>query len=100
MPTDLRYPIGRFAHPASSTAAEREARIANIAALPERLGAAVLGLSDAQLDTPYRHDGWTARQVTHHVADSQVNAYCRHHPGLPVENPLHRPSPAARQALH
>ena len=99
MPTDLRYPIGRFAHPASSTAAEREARIANIAALPERLGAAVLGLSDEQLDTPYRPDGWTARQVTHHVADSHVNAYCRIKLGLTEENPLIRPYAEDRWAM-
>ena len=41
--------------------------------LPERLRAAVSGLSDAQLDTPYREGGWTVRQVVHHVADSHAN---------------------------
>jgi hypothetical protein len=37
----------------------------------------VSGLSEAQLDTPYREDGWTVRQVVHHVADSHMNAYIR-----------------------
>jgi hypothetical protein len=39
--------------------------------------AAAAGLNDAQLDTPYRQDGWTVRQVVHHVADSHANSYVR-----------------------
>jgi uncharacterized damage-inducible protein DinB len=67
---DLRYPIGRFAPPAASVPGIRAAQIQTLRRLPERLRAAVTGLSDAQLDTPYREDGWTVRQVVHHVADS------------------------------
>lgn len=51
--------------------------IDRIASLPQRLAAAVQGLSDAQLDTPYREGGWTVRQVVHHVPDSHMNAYIR-----------------------
>ena len=75
--TDLRYPIGKFQTPASVTNEERTAFIDQIAALPEDLNAAVAGLDDAQLDTPYREGGWTVRQVVHHVPDSHVNAYTR-----------------------
>ena len=67
---DFRYPIGRFAPPAASVPGIRAAQIETLRRLPERLRAAVKGLSDAQLDTPYREDGWTVRQVVHHVADS------------------------------
>ena len=67
---DLRYPIGRFAPPAASVPGIRAAQILTLRLLPERLSAAVNGLSDAQLDTPYREGGWTVRQVVHHVADS------------------------------
>ena len=74
---DLRYPIGRFSPPASSAAGVRAAQIQTVRLLPERLCAAVSGLSDAQLDTPYREGGWTVRQVVHHVADSHANAYIR-----------------------
>jgi uncharacterized damage-inducible protein DinB len=74
---DLRYPIGRFSPPASSVAGERAAQIHTLRLLPERLRAAVAGLSDAQLDTPYREGGWTPRQVVHHLADSHANAYIR-----------------------
>ena len=73
----LRYPIGRFAPPASQEPEVRAAQIESIRLLPERLGAAIHGLSDAQLDTPYREGGWTARQVVHHVADSHANAFIR-----------------------
>ena len=74
---DFRYPIGRFNRPASSDAATRAAHIQTICALPEQLRAAVSGLSDAQLDTPYRDGGWTVRQVVHHFADSHANSFIR-----------------------
>jgi hypothetical protein len=74
---DLRYPIGRFSAPATSVPGIRAAQIQTVRLLPERLKAAVAGLSDAQLDTPYREGGWTVRQVAHHVADSHAMAYTR-----------------------
>lgn len=74
---DPRYPIGRQPSPESVDAARISAYIAGIAALPENLRSAVYGLDDAQLDTPYREGGWTARQVVHHVADSHMQAYLR-----------------------
>jgi uncharacterized damage-inducible protein DinB len=74
---DLRYPIGRFAAPAMSLPGVRSAHIHTLRQLPERLRAAVSGLTDQQLDTPYREGGWTLRQVVHHVADSHANCYIR-----------------------
>jgi uncharacterized damage-inducible protein DinB len=74
---DLRYPIGRFKRPEGLTDRARQEMIDTIAATPARLRAAVAGLSDAQLDTPYREGGWTVRQVVHHVPDSHLNAYVR-----------------------
>jgi uncharacterized damage-inducible protein DinB len=71
--TDLdnfRFPIGRFTPPASTLPGIRAAHIQTLRLLPERLRAAVSGLSQAQLDTPYREGGWTVRQLVHHVADS------------------------------
>lgn len=95
---DLRYPIGRFERPGSSTTADRAARIANIKALPERMRGAVRGLSEAQLDTPYRPDGWTVRQLVHHVADSHLNAVCRLKLALTEETPTIKPYDEARWA--
>jgi len=74
---DLRYPVGRLQRPNSMSDAERRAAIDDIAAAPANMRAAVRGLDDAQLDTPYRPDGWTVRQVVHHVPDSHLNAYIR-----------------------
>ncbi len=60
-----------------STTDQRAAKIARIAACPPVLRKAVEGLSDSQLDTPYRDGGWTVRQVVHHVADAHANALLR-----------------------
>jgi uncharacterized damage-inducible protein DinB len=74
---DLRYPIGKFSAPASSMAGMRAANIRTLRQLPEKLRAAVADLTDAQLDTPYREEGWTPRQVVHHLADSHMHGYMR-----------------------
>ena len=84
--TDLRYPVGRFAF-TSADESTRAAAIATIADLPARLRAAVEGLSDAQLDTPYRDGGWTVRQVVHHLPDSHLNAFTRFKFALTEEKP-------------
>jgi uncharacterized damage-inducible protein DinB len=74
---DLRYPVGRYTPPAQIDAAQRAEWIGQIETMPAKLRAAVEGLSDAQLDTPYRPGGWTVRQVIHHVPDSHMNAFVR-----------------------
>jgi uncharacterized damage-inducible protein DinB len=74
---DARYPIGKFSPPSSPAPAEIRRAIEVIAECPKALRDAVAGLSDAQLDTPYRDGGWTVRQVAHHIADSHMNAYIR-----------------------
>jgi hypothetical protein len=88
---DLRYPIGRVDRRATLTPAERRAAIDALAMAPEALRAAVRGLTDEQLDTPYRPGGWTVRQVVHHVADSHLNAYVRFRLGLTEDDPTIRP---------
>ncbi len=74
---DLRYPIGKFQAKESYSKDEVAAFIQRIEALPLKLMNAVSTLNDNQLDTPYRDDGWTLRQVIHHMADSHSNAYIR-----------------------
>ncbi len=88
---DLRYPIGRFTPIAPATDTIRRAALDDLAALPARMRAAVAGLTDAQLDTPYRPDGWTVRQVVHHVPDSHMNAYSRVKMALTEETPTIKP---------
>jgi uncharacterized damage-inducible protein DinB len=74
---DLRYPIGRLQRASPLSPEARRAAIDAIAESPARLRKAVAGLTDAQLDTPYRPEGWTVRQLVHHVADSHMHAYAR-----------------------
>jgi hypothetical protein len=74
----LRYPVGRFARvTAPLDAGARRACIETIEQAPARFRALVAGRSERELDTPYRPDGWTVRQVVHHVPDSHMNAYIR-----------------------
>jgi hypothetical protein len=73
------------------TPAERRERIARIAALPDALAAAVASLSDAQLDARSGDDPWTVRQVTHHIADSHMNAFIRMKLMLTETHPTLRP---------
>lgn len=87
MSDDLRFPVGKFKREPQIDAATRATLIAQIADTPDRLAAAVQGLNDAQLDTPYRPDGWTVRQVTHHVPDSHMNAYVRCKLAVTEDNP-------------
>jgi hypothetical protein len=89
--TDEKYPVGRFDPAIEPTAAERPALIESLAAAPARLRAAVAGLDDTQLDTPYRGGGWTVRQVVHHVPDSHMNAYVRVRLALTEDTPTIRP---------
>jgi len=88
---DPRYPIGPFSYARPHTPERRLDCIARIAAAPANLRRAVAGLTDAQLDTPYRDGGWTVRQVVHHVPDSHLNAYTRLKLALTEEAPLIRP---------
>jgi hypothetical protein len=88
---DPRYPIGPFAPALPVTPEQRAAAVADIAALPARMRAAVAGMGDEQLDTPYREGGWTVRQVVHHVADSHLNAFVRLKLALTEDNPTIKP---------
>ena len=74
---DVRYPIGPPVEKSSLTPDERHVAIEVLAQTPQRMRAAVAGLTPAQLDTPYREGGWTVRQVVHHLPDSHVNWYIR-----------------------
>ena len=75
--SDLRFPIGPFTFDPRPTPDLRRQCIAQIAEAPGALRAAVAGLDDRRIETPYRPGGWTVRQVVHHVPDSHMNAAIR-----------------------
>src|SRR5271156_1730958 len=95
---DLRYPVGKFRFPESVSAQDLTRFIDEIADTPARLRAAIAGLEDAQLDTPYRPGGWTVRQVAHHVPDSHMNSYVRFRMALTEDNPVIKPYDESRWA--
>jgi uncharacterized damage-inducible protein DinB len=88
---DIRFPIGKFQAPAEYNAAGRKIYIQQIEELPAQLRAAVKGLSNDQLNEPYREGGWSLRQVVHHVADSHMNAYMRFKLAVTEDEPTIKP---------
>lgn len=85
--SDLRYPVGEFSPPDTVPQEQVDTWIDDIAALPGDLRQTVSPLSDAQLDTPYRPDGWTVRQVVHHLPDSHMNSLIRFKWALTEDRP-------------
>ena len=73
----LKYPIGKFSCPTEISEEELKMWLNIIEKFPARLEILVADLNDEQLDTTYRPDGWTVRQVIHHCADSHLNSILR-----------------------
>jgi hypothetical protein len=88
---DLRYPVGEFNFSGKQSPDERVVLIDQIADTPERMRAAVYGLTREQLDTPYRPGGWTVRQVVHHVPESHMHSYIRFKLAITEDEPTIKP---------
>jgi hypothetical protein len=88
---DLRYPVGKFQFEGNLDSKQRQALIEQIAAAPDQMRSAVQGLSEKQLDTPYRPEGWTVRQVVHHVPESHMNSYIRFKLAITEDEPTIKP---------
>lgn len=84
----LRYPIGKFIAPEIYSSNYLTIKIAEIASFPERLKKEVVSLTEEQLDTPYRENGWTIRQVIHHCAESHMNCFIRIKWALTEDKPV------------
>ncbi|GJM36424.1 MAG: putative metal-dependent hydrolase [Saprospiraceae bacterium] len=84
----LRYPIGRFRYQPGENISQR---IETIRHIPARIKRLLASADDSLLDTPYRPEGWTIRQLVHHVADSHLNAYVRFKLALTEEVPTIKP---------
>jgi DinB superfamily len=85
---DVRYPIGQFIPPDEVNVELRKHLINEIAEAPALLRRAVAGLTEEQLNTPYREGGWTIRQVVHHLPDSHINGYARMKLALTEDLPI------------
>jgi hypothetical protein len=87
----LKYPIGNFKSTDTLNLEFVQSCISEIESLPAKLKKEVEHLADDQLDTPYRPDGWTIRQVVHHLADSHMNSLIRFKLALTEDNPVIKP---------
>jgi uncharacterized damage-inducible protein DinB len=94
--SDLRYPIGELESGVAVRAEDRPVLIAELAEAPQKLRAAVAGLSEIELDMLYRPGGWSLRQVVHHLADGHANWYIRTKLALTETNPAIKPFDEAR----
>lgn len=83
----LKYPVGRLQVPKEITSIHIQQGKDQIKTLPNKLRIATSGLSDSQLDQPYREGGWSIRQITHHLADSHINSFTRFKLALTEDRP-------------
>lgn len=84
----LKYPIGKFTFPENPTNEQLGDWISILEEFPQRLESLVKNLSNDQLDTPYRPEGWTVRQTIHHVSDSHQQSYTRFKWALTEDKPI------------
>ena len=87
----LKYPRGRFSYPETSSIDDRSIWIHSIETLPSKISEVTNGFSETQWNTPYRPEGWTVKQLVHHIADSHMNSFVRFKLGLTEDNPTIKP---------
>ncbi len=87
----LKFPVGRYHAPADINELHLKAWIKALDAFPAQLRSVAETLTEEQLSSSYRPEGWTLRQVIHHLSDSHANAYIRLKLVLTEENPTIKP---------
>lgn len=87
---NLKYPIGRF-NPQPFTDNVLTKSLEDIELFPSRIRNSVDQLTQEQLNTPYRPEGWTIQQLVHHCADSHMNAFIRFKLALTEDVPTIKP---------
>jgi len=89
----LRFPIGVFIIPKDVKQIELNQWIKSISDFPKTITELTNGLTKEQLNTPYRPEGWTLKQVVHHCADSHMSSIKRFKLALTEDKPTIRPYP-------
>ncbi len=73
----LKYPQGKFEYGKNYSSADNQKHIAIIEQFPNELNALVASISAEHLEKSYRQNGWNAKQIVNHLADSHMNALIR-----------------------
>lgn len=84
----VRFPIGSFEAIPDPTPELRRSFIERIPKLAKQLRELAGDLLPNQLNVPYRPEGWTVRQIVHHMADNDMNAYIRLKRALTEPEPM------------
>lgn len=84
----LKYPIGHFNCPNEVTSQQISEWILVLENFPKKLQDLVVSLNEEQLNTPYRPEGWTVKQLIHHIADSHHHSYTRFKWALTENKPV------------
>ena len=84
----LKYPIGTFKTPSDISEKDLQEAITILEILPEKLRMLVSQLPEAKLQQPYRPEGWSIKQLVHHIADSHHHSYNRFKWALTEDNPV------------
>ncbi|WNH09663.1 YfiT family bacillithiol transferase [Thalassobellus suaedae] len=84
----LKYPIGQFECPENISKKHIADWISTLEHFPNKLENLVKDLTNEQLDTICRPDGWTIRQVVHHLSDSHLHSYARFKWTLTEDKPV------------
>lgn len=87
----LKYPIGKADLPSPITSVHISKWIDIIEDFPVQLIKLTAPFTEEQLNTPYRPEGWTVRQLVHHLADSHLNSYIRFKWALTEVKPTIKP---------
>ncbi len=87
----IKYPIGQFKYGKSYSLDDTRKHIKALAKFPKELKKAIKKLKGGELDKAYRPDGWTVRQVVHHLVDSHMNAYVRIKLAVTENTPIIKP---------
>lgn len=73
----LQYPIGRFKFDELREISNRTELIEQLASFPARLASVLKEIAEIDYTKTYRPNGWSIRQVVHHLSDSHTNVYIR-----------------------
>jgi len=96
---DLRYPIGEFQCPKEVTSQQVKEWMGDIYLLPKQLKEVLSEASEQALAKSYCENGWTVRQLVHHIADSHMNSYTRFKLALTEDVPMIKPYNEAEWAM-
>ncbi|CAA7390953.1 YfiT family bacillithiol transferase [Chryseobacterium fistulae] len=93
-----KFPIGQFEQPENISDIELDYYIKVIKDFPGRLKNLIENFTEDQLNTQYREEGWTVRQLINHIADSHMNSFIRFKLAITEDNPIIKPYDEAKWA--